>query len=117
MITILLGTLPFAPLLLAFILLVTALREKWQMVEIESSIATCCQPDVHDVIGTWDEADESGDKEHGSLRPVVRFCQSVRAHRYEPGADNQQGCRGQYGAPVFAHLRVPPAVGVGIAGR
>lgn len=87
------------------------------MVEVESSVAAGRQPDVHNVVRAGDEADEAGDEKHGRLRSVVWFDQRVRTHHDQPDADDEQGECGQHRAPVFPHLRVPPAVGVRFARR
>lgn len=64
------------------------LREQRQMVEVESPVAPGGQPDVHHVVRSRHEADESGHEEHGGLRSVVGLGDGIGSHRYQAGSDD-----------------------------
>lgn len=84
------------------------------MIEVEPSVSLGRQPDVDNVVGPRNEADESGHKEHHSLRRVLRIGDGEGAHHEQAGTDDEEREGGQDCAPVLAHLWMPPAVCVGL---
>lgn len=90
------------------------LCEQRQVIKVEPSVSLGCQPNVDDVIGAGYKADKSCHEEHHALRRILRIGNGERAHDEQARAHDQERKGGQHCAPVFAHLRMPPAICVGL---
>lgn len=93
------------------------LSEQRQMIEIKSTIASCSQANVNDMVCTRNKANKAGYKEHDSLWGVYRIRNSVDSHHDQGGSNDQKHKSGQHSSPILAHLRMAPTVGVNVGSR